>query len=295
MIYTHPLEEVNMDLLPCTAAHAGDEIVEYKKAEGAALRLSIYEPAGYGREKAYPAFFVIHGGGWAGHKIFEGEPGWQGDYLGYLARYYANRGIMGICIDYRLLQEGGQKEKYQLADLYEDCADGMDYILDRASALGIDTKSVYILGESAGGHLAGLLATKYRRAGFQFRRAFLVNAITDLCGDESWRKRVPRKSCHPELADLPQEEYAGYLSPLSHIRKGDCPVVLIHGAVDHVVKPAHSERFYEKKRSVGGECDLHWIQDTDHAFLLAEYTSNLIACKIGIRSIDGYLEREVWK
>lgn len=268
-----------MDLSTCIAKHSGDKTIAYKIVEGVDIPLSIYLPHGYEKGNKYPAFFFIHGGGWASHKIFSDQQEWSGDHLGYLARYYANKGFVCISIDYRLMQENGQKENYRLSDLYADCVDAVDYVLDRDDAYGIDTENVYILGESAGGHLAGLITTRYKRESFQFQRAFLVNAITELVNDEVW--------CNCAIKETAKE-----LSPLYNISQNTRPVTLIHGKHDHVVNPKHSTLFYERMQKFGRACDVHWIANTDHAFLLAEYTSNLTACKIGIEIIDSYLEEK---
>lgn len=289
MRYKYPLQDQELDLSACIAAHSGDRTVAYKTVDGTPIYLSYYYPVDYNCSSKYPAFLFIHGGGWATHKIFDGEPGWQGDYLGYLARYYAQKGFVSISIDYRLSSPDGQTENYQLIDCYDDCADAVDYILDKAAECGIDTENVFVLGESAGGHLAGLVATKYQRPGFRFKGSFLINAITDLEGDGKWKERVPKKSTHSELAKIPESEYAKYLSPLSNISADTCPVVLIHGEQDLAVDPVHSERFYCRMEELARACELHMIEDTGHAFLLAEYTNNLAACKIGIRIIDGWL------
>lgn len=291
MIYTYPLEDKNIDLSNCIVRHSGDKTFAYKTVDGTPICMSVYYPQNYNQKQRYPAFFFIHGGGWASHKVFDGESGWQGDYLGYLARHYADKGFVSVSIDYRLARDMAQTEGYQLFDLYLDCSEAVNYLLDHEDDYKIDTKQVYILGESAGGHLAGLMATKYKRNGFQFKSAFLVNAITELVEDMEWNKRVPKNPTHEKLMGLSETECAKQLSPLYNICEDNCPVVLIHGCKDHCVNPIHSKSFYERMRGFSQECELHWIEDTDHAFLLAEYTSNLAACKIGIEIIDGYLER----
>lgn len=289
MIYTHPLAESQMDLASYIRRHSGDRTFAYRQVDGQGISMSIYNPPDFNPGNTYPAFLFVHGGGWRSRKIFDGEGIWQGDYLGYLARYYADRGYVSISIDYRLASSDGQMPQYQLIDCYDDCATAVDYILDHAASLGINTGYVNLLGESAGGHLAGLLATRYQRPGFRFQRAFLVNAITDLDGDKRWNPLIPKASTHPALASHPREDFGKLLSPLYGIRENNCPVVLIHGKADSVVEPFHSTAFYSRMREVGAQCQLHWIEETNHAFLLAEYTSNLAACKIGIRIIDQYL------
>ena len=180
MMYKCTLKDINIELTSSIARHSGNENLAYKVVDGKPIYLSIFYPLDYKRDYKFPVLFLIHGGGWESHKIFEGETNWQGDYLGYLARYFSDKGYICISIDYRLMQEMGQKEGYQLTDLYSDCKDAVNYILDHESKLKIDITRAYVLGESAGGHLAGLLATKYRRENFSFKCAFLVNAITDL-------------------------------------------------------------------------------------------------------------------
>ena len=78
---------------------------------------------------------------------------------------------------------------------------------------------------------------------------------------------------------------------LRHLQN-TCPVVLIHGEKDSMVERVHFERFYHRMEELARECELHMLEDTSHAFLLAEYTSNLVACKIGIHIIDCWFENQ---
>ena len=54
-----------------------------------------------------------------------------------------------------------------------------------------------------------------------------------------------------------------------------------------------SYRFHEKLVSKSKPCELHEIADTSHAFLLAEYTNNIAACKTGIGIIDKFLKTDI--
>lgn len=285
MIYTHLLKEIDLELGSSIARHSGDETLTYKAVEGKPISLSMYYPSKYDAKCRYSTIFFIHGGGWSSHKVFDDQEEWAGDHLGYLARYYADKGYIGVSIDYRLLQDMGQKKKFQLTDLYEDCKDALDYVLDRADVYGIDMDKVYLLGESAGGHLAGLLATKYSRDHFQFKTAFLINPLTDLVGDENWGMRVPN--------GVEQGTCAKELSPSYNVDEYTCPIVLAHGQQDVIVNPAHSQAFYDRMCELGRQCELHYIEETSHAFLLAEHTKNITACKIGISILDHALRQNI--
>ena len=278
-----------MELNSYIARHSGDEVIVYKTVGEEKLACSIYYPPAYQREQTYKTLFLIHGGGWRGRKIFEDQTEWSGDYLGYLARYYADGGYVCISVDYRMAQEDAQKAGYQLWDLYEDCKEAVDYILNQKDRYGIDMNHVSILGESAGGHLAGLVATKYQRSGFAFERAYLVNPITYLNDDAEWGKRIPKRPTHEELANLTEKERGETLSPLYQIGEDTCPVVLIHGTDDTVVHPNHTRKFYERMKQLSLSCEMYFIEGANHAFLLAEYTDNLPACKKAIEILNHYL------
>ncbi len=50
------------------------------------------------------------GGGWTSRTVFEDQRAWAGDHLGYLARYYADKGYISVSIDYRLMRENGEAD-----------------------------------------------------------------------------------------------------------------------------------------------------------------------------------------
>lgn len=220
--------------------------------------------------------------------VFEDQSNWQGDYLGFLARYYAEKGFVCVSIDYRLVQDNGQAPGYGLIDSYEDCCDAVEYIHATASSFGIDTDRIYLSGESAGGHLAGCVSSLQYRKSFSFATVFLINPITDL-NDPTWYSYVPRDSQHPFLAEKSLEERVTFLSPLHQLGSPANFTVLIHGDADSCVNPEHSIAFYRKMCSLSLPGDLHIIQHTDHAFLLAEYTQEVDTCHTEIKIVDSYL------
>lgn len=287
MISYYSIEEKELDLSHAISCHSADVTVAYKEVAGNPVYLGYYLPADFDQKNKYPLFVFVHGGGWSSHMIFRDQSQWQGDYLGYLARYYAEKGFVCVSMDYRLARDGGQAAGYEIIDCYEDCCSAMDYILEHAAQYGIDTEEMYLLGESAGGHLAGALATFHYDRSYSFKKTFLINPITHL--EDKWKVSVPVNSSHPRLAPLSLEERAVFLSPLYQISENTCDTVLIHGQSDEVVDPDHSKKFYKRMTELSGTCELHLIEDTGHAFLLAEYTKQMNACKIGIEIIDKVL------
>lgn len=289
MIKTYLLEPIALDFSSQILRHSANKTVTYKTVNGEDIHLCYFYPDCV-TDTPRPALVLVHGGGWASRKIFPDQSGlWQGDYLGYLARYYADLGFICVCIDYRLSREEGQCANYQLIDCYDDCVDAMDYLLDHAEENHIDTNEIRILGESAGGHLAGMLACLYRRENFGFRTAFLYNGVLDLAACPVWNKRVPATTEHPVLKDLSLPQRAAYLSPVHMAHAQMCPVVLIHGKCDTTVGLFHSENMYNRLQQIGVPCDLHILEETNHAFLLAEYTKNHLANQLGVSILNSYI------
>lgn len=285
MIKYHTLADSNIDLANAIARHSSDKIIIYKKVGDEEIRLGYYFPKPFNSDIKHPVFLLIHGGGWTSHKIFASQSGWQGDYLGYLARYYADRGFVCVSIDYRLSRENGQIPGYEIIDCYEDCCDAVDYVMDHAAEYGIDLEHMYLLGESAGGHLAGAVAAFHYDRRYMFNKVILVNAITHF--SDHWKSRVPINSSHPNLISLTMEERARFIAPLYQIDEFTSEVILIHGSKDLTVNPRHSIAFYERMRWCSRPCELHLIMNATHGFLLAEYYKNgLEACKIAISIIN---------
>ena len=284
MLYYHTEREISLDLTDAIMAHSGDITLTYKTVFGEDLSLSYYFPENYQMQEClFPSIVFIHGGGWRSRKIFPEQNGvWQGDYLGYLARFFSQKGYVCVSVDYRLIRNMGQKDGYQIIDCADDCADAVEYILQNAATFKINTNCVYLLGESAGGQLAGMLATRYKFKNFRFKRTFLFNSILNFEKDAKWKNYIPRESVHPALRSRTYESRMSYLSPEKGICSNMNPIVLFHGDCDHTVDKLHSENFYYAMKELDLPCDIHIMSNAQHAFLLAEYTVQHDICKNAI-------------
>ena len=120
--------------------------VVYKKVGDVGLTLAVFEPADAKPGDRRAAAVWVHGGGWT-----------AGDDRAFYphARYYASRGAVGVSINYRLIRAGGPTA----FDSFADCKSAVRYLRAHAAELGIDPARVAVLGDSAGGHLAGCLGT----------------------------------------------------------------------------------------------------------------------------------------
>lgn len=114
----------------------------YAERDGARLCLDLYRP----KEASAPRPLVvwIHGGGWMGGDRAGPRP---------LARATTILGYASASIDYRLTRSGAQ-----FPAQVQDVAEALRFLRRNAGRYGIDPERVVVGGDSAGGHLALMVA-----------------------------------------------------------------------------------------------------------------------------------------
>ncbi len=274
MIHYHKLSPAQNTFSDDIARHSGDDVRVYKTVGDEPLRIALYYPPGYDPKNRYPLLVLVHGGGWQSRQVFEDQPCWSGDHLGFLARRYAEQGYLCASIDYRMMRENGQAQGYELIDLCDDCQEAVAYLKEHADEMGVDLERTAVLGESAGGYLAAAMVTLPWMDRDFFKAAIIVNGITDLT-TPYWCTRLCPTSAHPRLKGLSFEEQKILMSCTSHITKDTCPTLLMHGTKDGAVPFFHSQKVHDLLQFADVPVRLDIMEDTNHAFLLAEYYQKL--------------------
>ncbi len=122
-----------------------------------------------------PAAVYVHGGSWVSGNYATG-----GFLIDMIGPELAREGFVVVSIDYRL----GPKAKWpdQIVDV--KCA--IRYLRANAHQLNIDPNAIGAWGQSAGGHLVGLLGTAGPSAGWDVgaypNESSKVNAVVDMAG-----------------------------------------------------------------------------------------------------------------
>ena len=113
----------------------------YAKYGPRKMLADVFLPNGKG---PHPGVLIIHGGGWA-----------KGDKMKFrsIGLEMAKRGYVSMAIEYRL-----SGEAHFPANIH-DCHAAVRYLRANAKEYKLDPDRIGVVGGSAGGHLAGLLAT----------------------------------------------------------------------------------------------------------------------------------------
>jgi acetyl esterase/lipase len=163
---------------------------------------------------------------------------------------YLARGMDIVNVDYR------QANQARAPAAVEDCRCALHWLFRNAAEFGFDTSRVVVVGGSAGGHLALLTGMLSEADGFDDACAFTVGqqpvkvaAIVDFFGvtDVEEELTTDVKAWALEwFAGVPDRvNLARRVSPLSHVRPGLPPIIMIHGTADNGVPYEQSVRLHQ--------------------------------------------------
>lgn len=223
--------------------------IEYGKAGDESLMLDACVPDGVG---PFPVAIIVHGGGWGG--------GDKARDMSLLFKPLSDAKFTWFSIDYRLAP------KHLYPACIEDVEKAIRWVKKHAAEYKGDPKRVALIGESAGGHLVALAAT---RAKDDTR----VAAVVAFAGPFSLQGEAEyRKGMSPALKKLfNREEYDDQskailrdASPLFQLKADLLPFLLIHGTDDKSVLYEQSVDFQKGLKELGVPCELITIEKGAH-------------------------------
>jgi acetyl esterase len=240
-------------LLLMTTLGAAAEIrtdIEYSRAGGTSLRLDASIPDGSG---PFPAAIIVHGGGWVrGDKKLDVAP---------LFKPLSDAGIAWFSINYRLAND-----PLLFGIAIDDVEEAIRFVKDNAREYRIDPDRIALIGESAGGQLAGMAALN-NAPGTSVKAVVGLYAPTDLVSLLKTSDLIP-SSIRDTLQGTPFESLLltrlAQLSPISKVRPAMPPFLLIHGTADILVPFEQSRNMCIKMQSVGASCDLFKVPGAGH-------------------------------
>jgi acetyl esterase/lipase len=230
------------------------------------LRLDLMRPAGaHGR----PVVVFLHGGYWTSGDRHAPEHG-AGLYA-QLGLALARRGLVAVVPSYRLAPET------DIDGMLDDVARALAWVHREILARGGDPRRVVVMGHSAGGHLAAMLATDdallaaHGLAPDDVRAYVAMSAIWDVTAmyeahPERFNEQVTYRVFGRDPEAYPKR------SPLVRIgEQRRRPVLIVVGERDFPYLLVQAQAALEALHRAGGEATVRIVRGYDHLDLVRRF------------------------
>lgn len=217
-----------------------------------AQRLDVYRPtAAKYQGKKLPVIVFFFGGSWRNGKRVWYE---------FFAAHYALKGYVVVVPDYRKAPD------FIFPSFVEDGAASITYVRDQASTLNVDPNRLYVMGHSAGAHIAALLMLDSHYLQAKQMSASEIKGFIGLSGPYDFLPMTDPKIVEIFKGDANLAES----QPIDYAQSGANapPMLLIHGADDELVYPKNSINLAAKVNAAGGHAEVVVLPGTGHVTTL---------------------------
>ena len=202
-------------------------------------RLDMF-PAGSGT----PALLFFRGGYW---RLGEKED------RRFPAIAWVPRDVAWIVPNYRLAPETS------LPDIVEDAQASLDWVISNADTHGIDVTQIHLIGNSAGAHLAAMVATRFSPE--RIASLTLVSGLYDL---------LPLLDEEPNNWLNLNVGSARAMSPVHHLPPSELPITVCCGGAETEAFRLQSSEFAEALRANGNPVDHFESPGRNHMEIIME-------------------------
>ena len=219
-------------------------------------RLDVYVPREPTPGAGKPVVIFFYGGNW--------QSGNRADYR-FVAEALTSRGIVAVVPDYRVYPA------VLFPDFVTDSANATRWIKDNIGRFGGDPRSIFLMGHSAGAHIAVLLALDPRYLVDAGMTPAELRGVIGLAGPYDF---LPLKS--ETLKRIFGTEPERWRSqPINYVDGRNPPLLLMTGNDDDTVAPANTERLAAKIESRGGPVKVITYDGPGHVGILLKLAAPL--------------------
>ena len=227
--------------------------------------LDIYLPPNTG--SANPLVIWVHGGAWNHNDKYADM-----SYMKNTIKSIVEKGYALASIDYR------QSSTAIFPAQIQDCIQAVEFLNANASKYKLDKNKFVLMGFSAGGHLASLMALSHNNNVSEFfpvnkKPTFKIKAVLDFYGPSDFllffSNLDPAKVDNPiaqllGASPLMRPDISKLASPVTYVDKNDPPFFIVHGEKDPDVAPAQAYLLKSYLDLAGVKNELTIVKDAPH-------------------------------
>jgi acetyl esterase/lipase len=214
--------------------------------------LDVYTPkAQQSSDAPRPLVVFFYGGSW--------QTGNRQDYL-FVGEALASRGYVTVIPDYQRYPET------KFPGFMDDAAAAVAWARAHAVEFGADPQRIFLMGHSAGAHIAMLLATDRRYLARHNVEAGSLAGVVGLAGPYDF---LPLQDA--TLKEVFPPDVRNDSQPINHIDGAEPPIFLGVGTADHTVDPGNTTRFAARLQAVGDRYELKRYAGVNHAMIVGSF------------------------
>ncbi|MFI7604347.1 alpha/beta hydrolase fold domain-containing protein [Micromonospora sp. NPDC049366] len=214
-----------------------------------------------------PVLLFIHGGAW-----LHGSPKQPADWL-MAADPFTTALRAGFAVAFAQYRLSGEA---RFPAQLDDVRSAVRWLRRDGGALGLDGGRIGVWGESAGGHLASMIALTGTDDDSRVRAAVCWYAPSNL--SHMQRQAHPLAEIDHDAPDAPESlliggpvpqhpDLARAASPVTYVSPQAPPMLLVHGDRDLIVPVGQSQELAAALRAVGADVELLVIPGAGHCFV----------------------------
>ncbi|MFT3791509.1 MAG: alpha/beta hydrolase [Rudaea sp.] len=217
------------------------------------LKLDVYAPHA---AAGAPVVVFFYGGSWE-----EGRRRWYR----YVGEALASQGIVAVVPDYRKFPD------VRFPAFMADAANATKWTFAHAAEFGGDAARTFVMGHSAGGHIAALLACDKRYL------AAVGLAPRDLAGMIGLAGAYAFLPYVDDEAEIFGDDAKGRYDsqPINFVDGDEPPMLLLQGLDDDEVTPDNAEAMAERAQAMKGTAVLKLYRGADHGDVLVALAHGL--------------------
>jgi acetyl esterase/lipase len=240
----------SLQLLNATVSHRGYvRTTDVSYGKDPRQKLDVYIP-----KKVVPNAKVViffYGGSW--------REGSKTDYR-FVAQALTSRGFIVVLPDYRLYPA------VSFPAFVEDGAAAVRWVRDNISTYGGDTNHIYLMGHSAGSHIAALLTLDAHYLKAVGLERSVVRATATLSGPYDF---IPNPWDRPVFGQQTNDTTIDpNIEPITFVDGKEPPMLLIQGLRDKIVSPSNAANLAARIHVAGGEVEYITYPKRGHASMV---------------------------